>query len=204
MRVDLSGNRYGRLLVTEFTRVAVSPCGSKNSVWRCLCDCGKFIDVLAVSLKSGNTASCGCYKLESITKHSLCDSATYKSWSGMKSRCLNPKTPLYYRYGGRGIKVCDRWLDFNNFLADMGERPHGASLDRINNNGDYEPSNCRWATRKEQANNTSSNNRITFNGVTKNLHEWASALRISTASLHKRLKNWPLEQALTIQKGFRK
>lgn len=199
-RLDLTGKTYGYLTVKEFSKVKTSPCGSKNSMWICECKCGNDVEVLAQSLKSGNTLSCGCYKISIHTKHGMVNTGTYKSWSGMKSRCFHKSTPLYKNYGGRGITVCDRWLDFNNFLLDMGERPKGKSLDRIDVNKNYEPSNCRWATVFEQANNTTRNHNITFNGVCKTLTQWANQLNISTAALTKRLNKWSLEKALTTHK----
>lgn len=198
--IDLTGKTYGYLTVKNFSRVAVSPCGSKNAMFMCECKCGNNIEVLAQSLKSGNTKSCGCHKIKVHTKHGMVNTGTYKSWSCMKSRCFHKSTPLYKNYGGRGITVCDRWLDFNNFLLDMGERPKGKSLDRIDVNKNYEPSNCRWATVIEQANNTTRNHNITFNGVCKTLTQWANELQISTAALTKRLNKWSLEKALTTHK----
>lgn len=124
-------------------------------------------------------------------------SRTYQAWADMKSRCSNPRQPKFAYYGGRGITVCERWLKFENFLADMGEAPEGLTLDRINNDGNYEPSNCRWATRFEQSNNTRLTSRITFNGATLSRSEWARRLGISSDTLAHRLKRgWPLEKAL--------
>ena len=129
-------------------------------------------------------------------------SPEYKCWAKMKERCLNPNCPEYATYGGRGIKVCDRWLAFDNFLADMGARPGKEySIDRYpNNDGNYEPTNCRWATRGEQNRNKRSRHEITFRGVTRCLEDWASHLGILQATLWSRLKtlNWTIGEALTI------
>lgn len=124
-------------------------------------------------------------------------SRTYRSWKSMKQRCLNPASPKYYAYGAKGIRVCARWLDFNNFLADMGVRPEGMSLDRKDNAGDYEPNNCRWSTKREQQNNRSNTIRLTYNGVTKPQAEWAREYGLTTATLKARIKaGWPMERAL--------
>ncbi len=121
----------------------------------------------------------------------------WRAWKSMLQRCEAPNNRGYSRYGGRGISVCERWHDFSNFLADMGERPEGLTLDRINNDGNYEPGNCRWATIKEQSRNKSTNRFIEFNGERRCLTEWAEVLGIKTGTLQARLKKWPIEQALT-------
>ena len=114
----------------------------------------------------------------------------------MGQRCNNPKNPDYPRYGGRGITVCERWMTFENFLADMGEKPRGQSIDRINNNGNYEPGNCKWATQREQVRNSSHMRLITCNGETLCFKDWAARLKISPSSLYRRLKRHPIETAL--------
>ena len=125
-------------------------------------------------------------------------SPTYKSWHSMINRCSNKNAPDWYRYGGKGIKVCSRWKDFRKFLLDMGERPANTTLDRINNTKGYYKYNCRWATRKEQAQNRSTNIYFTFRGESKTLPEWARDVGISIPTLKSRLKTfkWPLEKAL--------
>jgi hypothetical protein len=125
-------------------------------------------------------------------------SPEYAVWAGMLARCSNSANPNYSRYGGRGIKVCDRWrADFINFLEDMGRRPPGCSIERINNNGDYEPGNCRWATAKEQANNRRSSRLIYYNGAIKTLTQWAEEAGIDHTLLHYRLKRGlPISRAL--------
>lgn len=156
--VDMVGTRCGRLTVTA--RDGSDANGL--AMWTAVCDCGTTARVRGELLRRGHTQSCGCYKRErlgSTRRHGLTNSAEHAVWSGMLARCANPNNKRYARYGGRGIIVCERWRVFENFLADMGPRPNGLTLDRINNDGNYEPGNCRWATWKEQANNTSRSRR---------------------------------------------
>lgn len=150
---DITNSRFGRL-------VAITPTGEKKwrvSLWRCLCDCGKEHIAAVNSLTSGLVRSCGCLLKETAkqkaTKHSHFGTPTYQSWGSMIQRCTNPNTRAYKNYGGRGITVCSDWLDFTVFLRDMGERPIGMSLDRIDPDGDYTPDNCRWASAATQARN---------------------------------------------------
>ena len=147
MYKDLTKEKFGRLTPTFKV-------GSYkgNATWVCLCDCGETTKPISSNnLRSGNTKSCGC----SSTMHGMYDTKTYKSWANMIQRCTNSKSTWFHRYGGRGVVVCEEWLDFSNFYRDMGDRPTGLSLDRIDNDGDYTPSNCKWSTPKEQANNRS-------------------------------------------------
>lgn len=130
-------------------------------------------------------------------RHGYFGTPTYESWCAMKKRCLNPRHPAFARYAGRGISICDRWMAFENFLADMGERPAGTSLDRIDNSGGYEPGNCRWATRSEQNRNTRTARVITYRGETRPLVEWASVLGVPYQRTLDRLRSgWPFERAI--------
>lgn len=195
---DLHGQSFGRLSVVKYS--GKSKWG--YALWECLCTCGITKVVVASSLINGLTTSCGCRKREVIgdsrRTHGKSRSKTYMIWSGMRKRCENPNVKCWAHYGGRGIKVCERWGAFENFLADMGECPKGHSIERVNNDGNYEPSNCIWADKRTQSMNKRDSHRITFNGVTKTLTEWGEAIGMNSASLRHRLKKgWPIERALT-------
>lgn len=197
--IDLTGKKFGRLTVLERL-----PNETNNAKWRCKCECGNFVEVLALNIRSGNTKSCGCLS----ATHRMTHTSTYKEWENMKSRCYIKSSSRYERYGARGITVCDRWRDsFEAFYEDVSMLPHfgekGYSLDRINTNGNYEPSNVRWADRITQANNTSTNHFETYNGKTQTIAQWAREYNINSTTLRCRLKaGWSMEKALT-KKGRR-
>jgi hypothetical protein len=204
MRIDLTGNRYERLLVLSFAGQKVSKKGSRCSMWNCICDCGSQVAIAGTSLKSGASKSCGCLQLEMVSErastHRLTNTRTYRIWANMKTRCLNPNADDYSLYGARGISVCDSWLDFNAFYADMGECPTGYSIDRIDSNGNYEKSNCRWASNATQSRNKRNNIFLTFKDKTMCLKDWAKEIGIDEASLRGRLKRWSLEKSLSTPK----
>lgn len=200
---DLTGLRFGRLLVTSFLENT-----SRGGIWNCICDCGEVRAVNYYHLKSGHTSSCGCYGKEVLLKsnitHGLRHTAGYNVWISMKDRCENENNISYHNYGGRGIKVCDRWKNsVENFFRDMGDPPSAEhQIDRIDNDGNYCPENCRWVTRKENCRNTRSNKFIFFNGENLCLAEWQERYGLPKGCIAKRLKrNWTIEEALTTPKG---
>lgn len=197
---DIKGQRFNMLVVLG--RGALYK--NRAILWRCKCDCGNERLIDGTTLRRDLAFSCGCANRHKgqppqhghALKYNM--SATYRAWAGMKARCANQGHHKYPIYGGRGIKVCPRWTAFENFLLDMGEKPSGTSLERIDVDGDYTPSNCKWATAKEQANNKRNNRLITHNGVTRTLSQWADSVGISFVSLRMRLhRGWPIERALT-------
>jgi hypothetical protein len=191
--MDIIGQRFGRLVVKGMA----SRDSRGKYLWLCDCDCGQRTIVSGDNLRSGHTKSCGCLRGEN---HGRAGTSLYKLWSEMKRRCNNPNSEKYANYGGRGIRVCDKWADsFEAFRQDVGPRPSSRhSLDRIDNNGDYEPGNVRWATPIEQANNTRCNRRLTFRGETATMAEWGRRVDISPVTLHMRLKRgWSVKRALT-------
>lgn len=199
--IDLTGKCFGFLRVQK----PVSRTKNRIVVWQCLCHCGTVKNISGSSLRRGLTKSCGCLlhcikpwlsKLQ--TTHGLSGSPTYMTWGTMIQRCTNPKNPKYRIYGARNIHVCERWLKFENFLSDMGIKPIGTTIGRIDNNGNYEPANCRWETIAQQSVNKRTNRRITHQGRTMTVSQWASFVSIKHATLRMRLhRNWSIEKALT-------
>lgn len=200
---NYSGMVFGRLTVTETTASMQG-----HLVWLCKCACGSLRVIRGSHLRDG-AKSCGCLRNTPPNKRhghtsTRRKSRTYMVWQAMLARCENPKEKRWHRYGGRGISVCKRWHSFDNFLADMGEAPTGLAIERINNDGSYEPSNCRWAMQREQARNRCTNHFITHNGKTQCLTDWAVEIGVSSATLGDRLKKgMSVEAALTVPRGKR-
>lgn len=182
-RDDLTDCAFGRWTVTGFSHKS----RFGELLWNCKCECGTEKAVKAAILRKGESTSCGCLHREAVTTHGMSKTRTFKSWDTMKQRCFNPNAVDFDRYGGRGIKVCERWrTSFSAFLEDMGERPEGCSLDRIDNDGDYEPDNCHWATRSDQQRNTRVSIWLTINGESKSIVEWAKIALVNITSMRRR------------------
>lgn len=198
--IDLTGQKFGRLTVIRRTEST-----NKNIKWVCLCECGNYTNVFGIDLKSGKTQSCGCVHSEQLTKrnykHGLCDDPLRVVWSGLKDRCYNMNCKAYKNYGGREITVCDEWRnDFQAFYywAMSNGYKNGLTIDRIDVNGNYEPSNCRWATMKEQANNKRNNRLITYNGKTQTITQWADETGIERRTISARIsRGWNIERTLS-------
>ncbi len=199
---DLTGQVFGRLTVVTFVRPA-----PRKLKWICECECGQIKHVASDALLRGRQLSCGCLMRELVraraTTHGLAARhkrhSDYGVWLHMRDRCNNPRFEDYKNYGGRGITVCERWNDFTAFLADMGPRPSPKhSIDRICNDGNYEPGNCRWATKIEQVNNTRQNHIVEFDGRTMNITQWSADTGLASWVITKRLKlGWTPTDALT-------
>lgn len=201
---DITGQKFNRLTVIKFAYR-----GKDNrAYWECKCDCGNVAIVSGKNLRSGNTKSCGCYNLESISKrnkvihrtHGETNTKLFHIWVGIKTRCHNPNTINYHNYGGKGISICEEWDNsfesFRDWALSNGYKD-GLQIDRIDFNGNYEPSNCRWCTAKEQQRNKSSNTMITYQGETHSIAEWADIIGIKYDVLQKRISvaKMPLEKA---------
>lgn len=198
------GDKVGRLTVLDVYKINKN--GKNRCYCKCKCDCGNVVDIRmdCIGTKYGKTYSCGCYRNEVNKKaktHGKSKESEYNTWVSMKQRCLNPNAPNYPLYGGIGIKICDRWVhSFENFLEDMGSKPSKEySLDRINVNGNYEPSNCRWATNEEQQNNKKNNVKVEFNGLSYSIKELSEKFGIKQS----RIRNWR-RRGLDIQERINK
>lgn len=210
--IDLTGQKFGRLTVIERTENHISPRGKTYAKWRCVCECGNYIDVQGRNLRSGETKSCGCFAKEKskerMTTHGHCKDRVYNILGAMKQRCYNSNHNEYHIYGGRGITICDEWLgehgteNFIEWALSSGYRDD-LTIDRIDADGNYEPSNCRWVTRKEQNLNKRNNHLLTYNGKTQTMKQWADETGIKFSTISTRLqRGWSIERTLTkIPKG---
>ncbi len=202
---DLTSQTFGLLTALSFAGYLPSDkSGHRSAHWKCECACGKSKVVTAKNLINGCVKSCGCatnaWKAANATKHGSYGSPAYRTWIEINRRCLNPNFKSFHQYGGRGVKVCDRWRHFENFLADMGERPYpAAEIDRIDSNGDYEPSNCRWTDRKGQMRNVRNNRYITAFGRTMIMADWAKETGVDAS-----LICWRLKQGQSPEAALRK
>jgi hypothetical protein len=178
-RFNLLGMRFGKLVVT-----AQEQSRNRQRYWRVKCDCGGEAIVMATNLRRGNSQSCGKCPL---VKHGMARTKIHGVWLAMKQRCINPNDKAYPNYGGRGIKIDPTWNSFEVFYQEMGDPPHGGTLERIDNDGPYSKSNCRWASRKEQCNNKRTNNMITAFGRTQSLTAWADEFGMHARTLHNRI-----------------
>jgi len=200
--IDLTGEQFGRLVVLRYA-------GKNNNgrtQWLCKCNCENEKIIVGYHLKSGDTKSCGCLRVEKtikrLTKHGHSTRAktskTYRSWYSIIQRCTNPNNKDYHSYGGRGITICKRWMKFENFLKDMGEMPKGHQIDRVNNDKGYCRSNCRLVTSKINNRNKRNNHLITYKGKTQCMSAWAEELNINKATLWYRVYyGWSIEKTLT-------
>lgn len=198
---DITGQRFGRLTVIEYAYTDKQG----NARWLCKCDCGNETISIGKGLRCGDTKSCGCARIERAktlsTKHGLCKTRLHTIWLHMRDRCLKPYSTSYERYGARGIKVCKEWLNdfvaFYNWAMSNGYKKN-LTIDRIDNNGNYEPSNCRWATIEQQANNKRSSCWLEYKGERKTIAQWASSLNISEIAIRHRIdRGWTIERTLT-------
>lgn len=191
---DLTGQRFGKLLVLCRGDDHIQGNGRHRVAWKCVCDCGNEVVVLGENLRKGASRSCGCFRKDEMSArnstHRSTNTKLYGVWGSMKARCYNKSVKYYCRYGGRGISVCDEWLNdfesFHDWSVASGYKD-GLSIDRINNDAGYSPENCRWVDCSVQANNRSSNRMLTYNGETHNVTEWAAIKGVSPKTLFNRV-----------------
>lgn len=185
-REDLTGRKFGNLTAVKFVERRAG-----KTVWQWLCDCGRTKEAWASHVKEGRVKSCGCANLVARRSkpdwHGMTGSPEHRTWTNMHTRCGNPNSDDFANYGGRGIKVCDSWADFKKFYADMGGRPEGTTIDRIDGNGNYEPTNCRWADKKTQVDNRSISVWIEHDGRRMVLADWARHFGVSPNAIRKRM-----------------
>lgn len=206
LALKLENRRFGRLLVIKRDGSIRS-----SAAWSCLCDCGKIARVISTSLVHGVIQSCGCYGIEcrdgrNTRKHGKSKTKEYSVWKGIKKRCYSKLDRNYKNYGARGISVCDEWINsFDKFFSDMGKCPTSKhSIDRLDVNGNYEPSNCKWSTNKEQCQNKRTNLMITYLGQTKCLSKWCEELNLDQKIVRSRLKKYGMPPELAFTKKSKK
>lgn len=205
--IDLTGRRFGRLTVVGRAENYVSPRGKQATRWICQCDCGKKTTVVGGDLRDGSVKSCGCFFRECASKfnttHGQSKTRLFKIWTGMKNRCYNPKNYSYAMYGGRGVTVCEEWLNdfqvFYNWAMSNGYTEK-LSIDRIDVNGNYEPSNCRWVTQKVQVINRRGIKKYSLNGEEKTISEWCEIYEKNLYKVCDRISKlgWTIEEALDL------
>ena len=201
MRKEMIGKKFERLTVIE----EIGRNNSRAIIWRCKCDCGAETKATTSQLKSGAIKSCGCYQRDILsgksTSHGMSRTRIYRIWQDAKTRCNNPNTPYYFKYGGRGIKLTEQWNDFEPFMkwALANGYQDNLTLDRIDVNGNYEPDNCRWITNREQQFNKRTNHYLAFDGKTQTITQWAEELNMNPKTLQARIMDyhWLTEKALT-------
>jgi len=207
---DRVGQRIGKLVVIEraANKIEVAKSGKKSirACWICACDCGNVITASGHNLSkalsnpdsTAGTRSCGCLMGKGGLKHGKAGTREYGAWANIIQRCYNPNSTHYSCYGGRGVTVCEEWLTFDGFVKDMGERPEGMTVDRIDNNKSYSKDNCKWATRKTQANNRRTNVVLEYKGKSMTIAQWAREIGLSKNALTSRIqRGWTIERALT-------
>ena len=198
------GERFSRLVVIKETKRWIDSCGKQRRKFLCKCDCGTEKEIKLTHLLNAKTASCGCLQREAIKKiggwnktTGLSTSRTYDIWSGMRSRCDNPKNHAYHLYGAKGINYCKKWSSFEGFLEDMGESPSGLTLDRVDGTRGYCKENCRWADWYTQANNKCNNRIINYKGVDYTLAQLSRKVKMKKETLQARLRRgWSIEESV--------
>lgn len=198
--IDLTGQRFGRLTIVS--RAPDTLPGRAR--WNCVCDCGTRTVSRSDAFKNSKNASCGCYNNElsvaRLKTHGKTHTPEYKIWQGMRSRCKNPSNAAFYKYGARGIIVCQRWHNFEHFFADMGKRPSiKHSIDRLDGTKNYQPDNCRWATARQQQNNLKNNVRLSHKGKSLTVGEWSKVVGLKPKTIQGRMRlGWSVADALTL------
>lgn len=203
--IDLTGQKFSKLKVLSYA----GKDKQGSALWLCRCECGKTKVIIGKDLRNGHTKSCGCYQKErvSITNrtHNQTNTRLYRTWRHMKDRCFYPKSDRYKNYGARGITVCNEWLNFENFYnwAINNGYKENLTLERRNNNGNYEPKNCCWILMKEQAKNKQNSKKYTYKNETKILSDWIRFFNTTEGKIRYRIKNWGVDKAFrTLERGI--